>query len=120
VLRKRGIWSPRVESDEGFVVLPRGPFSGVEYRENGRSVRVQAERTLSKREIMLFSDRPETWDPPSAGAPMSEPEWRRILQNVTDALEFLGLRVEVVPPLNLTPEVLAALREEFQGRQQPG
>jgi len=51
---------------------------------------------------------------------MSEPEWRRILQNVTDALEFLGLRVEVVPPLNLTPEVLAALREEFQGRQQPG
>lgn len=85
----------------GWEIEEHFPY-GLEYREGGRVVRFDCERTSGPGVSIILYDEPNGmyWQPPHRGAPLTAAEMHPILVRVTAAVVLLGIRPvwETVPP----------------------
>jgi len=89
-LNKQGI-----ESDQGFV-LQRVDRYSYEYREGDRTLRLDGESMFSGLGSASFGFsfdpgwRTATWQSPKGAIPISDRDQERIVQNIKDAMAFMG------------------------------
>ena len=83
-------WITGARSDSGFSIRLKG-LHNVEYREGDKLLIAFRERLHGDPSMELDSRSIQSWEPPNEGEDISPDEKSRILQNICDALDFLGL-----------------------------
>ena len=89
--------SPRpnlITSDSGFSVEVLGR-TGLRYTEDDRTMLIDSE-VLARHGIALYRSSLRRWEPPSDSLPIDEDERNRIVENIRQAIMFMGDELVVV------------------------
>jgi hypothetical protein len=78
-----------VESDEGFIVEPKG-INHLAYREGLKKVTLYTDILTGKHYLMIYTNGLNMWD---TGEPISEQKKVEIVNNIQRAFDFLNLSI---------------------------
>ncbi len=85
-----------VKSDEGFSVKTLGR-TGIRYTEKTKSMFIDSEfmATTNPIVIVILKNSIKTWNPPHSSEEINDAKREIIIDNVSRALRFRGIEVEV-------------------------